>query len=476
MPLGISESLIQRAYAPVDLSGFYNGIDQASKRIAAEQRAEKLAAQKDYYNSQAIINKDMGGIKSQDIPEVNGHYNKWKSLQKKLVNISFERNPEEYARLNAEANAEYGATLSTIELSKQNKKQHEAVLTHMMQNPTKYKKDAVRTFQNIMLLPTSEATRLNDRGFTNDDISDLQYTGPTVAQRQKFEDQIMGKDIYSGAKAITYSDNKNRFAGKEMEVVDPIKVKNMANTYLSTYSDGEQGKFAQSFIDKNKNNVDEVKKAWDALPETNFEGFKVFDQKTNRFIDKYPLFISPITGKQTRKLDLFASDDPAETFIGYATAKAILINPVKEGKPFTQFPGGDIEKAELLNELATNKALLLSSVTNKYANARQERGFKFRLEEYPELQKLQMIDRTMNNLNGKIGEAEITAIIANNQDADIFSKLQEIEIRDKKLLNIPVKNIQIPVLPFAPMTQNSVSNTGVPKPSGKLPKKGYTRK
>ena len=36
MPLGISESLIQRAYAPVDLSGFYNGINQAAKILDME--------------------------------------------------------------------------------------------------------------------------------------------------------------------------------------------------------------------------------------------------------------------------------------------------------------------------------------------------------------------------------------------------------------------------------------------------------
>ena len=124
MPLGISESLIQRAYAPVDLSGFYKGIDEASKRVAAEEKAEKIAAQKDYYNSQAILNKDMGGVKSQDLPEINGHYNRWKSLQKKLINTPFEKNPEEYARLNAEANAEYGLTLSKAEASKQKKKEN----------------------------------------------------------------------------------------------------------------------------------------------------------------------------------------------------------------------------------------------------------------------------------------------------------------------------------------------------------------
>jgi len=194
MPLGISESLIQRAYAPVDLSGFYNGIDQASKRIIAEQRAEKIAAQKDYFNSQAIINKDMGGIKSQDMSEVNSHSNKWKSLQKQLMKTSFERNPDEYARLNAEANAEYGATLSTIELSKQKKKEHEAVLTHMMQNPTKYKKNARTAFMNRMLLPTSCAINSCCFKFCPFVLSDTAIVGPGISPNIEVD---LGFSIFS---------------------------------------------------------------------------------------------------------------------------------------------------------------------------------------------------------------------------------------------------------------------------------------
>ena len=45
MPLGISESLIQRAYAPVDLSGFYKGLNEAANTAAAEQKAEKRLLQ-----------------------------------------------------------------------------------------------------------------------------------------------------------------------------------------------------------------------------------------------------------------------------------------------------------------------------------------------------------------------------------------------------------------------------------------------
>lgn len=466
MPLGISESLIQRAYAPVDLSGFYNGIDQASKRIAAEQRVEKLAAQKDYYNSQAIINKDMGGIKSQDIPEVNGHYNKWKSLQKQLVKTSFERNPEEYARLNAEANVEYGATLSTIQSSKQNKKQHELVLANIMQNPTKYKKDAVRVFQNIMLLPTSEATRLNDRGFTNDDISDLQYQGPTVAQQVAFEKQLIGKDIYSGANVLTSADDKEgNYSGYGVEVPDIKKAENIARSYLSIYGGEEQDKFAQSFLDNNKNNIIEIKRQYDALPESVFEGYKVYDPATKKYIDKYPLHISPITGKETRKADLFTSDNSAENFISYATAKSLLANPEKRGKEFNQYENGSQGKAKFLNKLSTEKALLLEQVRNENAKARQQAGFNFRLEEFPAMQKLLMVEKNINNLSGKVGEGELATWIAANPNSDITPKLEE--IRQRGLNIVTGKKTQTPILPLTPPTGGYIPGAVPVSPKGK---------
>jgi hypothetical protein len=467
MPLGISESLIQRAYAPVDLSGFYKGIDEASKRAAAEQKAEKKAAQKDYYNSQAIINKDMGGIKSQDMSEVNGHYSKWKSLQKQLMDTSFEKNPEEYARLNAESNAEYGLTMSKIELSKQKKKEHEAILTHMMQNPTKYKKDAVRRFQGIMLMPTSEAIKINDNGVSNDDISDLQYTGPTVAQQVAFEKQLTGKDIYSEASVLTTSDDKEGFyAGTDVQIADTNKAQNIARTYLSIYGGEEQGKFAQSYIDNNKNNIIEVKKQWEALPDSALAGYKVYDASTKKYIDKFPLHISPITGKETRKTDLFTSDDPIENFISYSVAKSMFANPEKKVRDFSKYNEGSEGKAKFLNKLSTDRSLLLDSVRNEYATVRQQKGFDFRLEELPAMQKLLMNERTINNLNGKVGEGELATWIAANPNADPTAKLEEIKQRG---LDIGKgKKTQIPVLPFAPFVPSPVSNVS---PSTKTQKK-----
>ena len=466
MPLGISESLIQRAYAPVDLSGFYKGIDEASKLAAAEERAEKKALQKEYYNSVAVLSKDMNGIKSQDMPEVNGHYTKWKSAQQKLMQTSFDRNPEEYAKLNAEANAEYGLTMSTIGLSKQKKKEHEAVYNNMLNNPVKYKKDAIKQWQNVMLMPTSEAVKLNNNGISNDDISQLQYTGPTVAQQVGYEKELSGKDIYSNAKVVTYGDNKKGYyAGYDVEVPDINLIQNKARTYLSVYGAGEQDKFAQSYIDNNKNNVIEVKKQWDALPDSYFEKYKAADNVQ----DKYPLHISPITGKQTRKPDLFTTDTAAENFISYSTAKSLLSNPEKSGKQFSQYAKGDQGKAEFNNDLATQKSLTMAAVQNEYALARQQKGFDFRLEELPAMQKLLMVEKNINTLNGKVGEGELATWVAANPNADPTAKLEEIKQRGLDIVS-GKKTKTTPITPsFGQYVPSAI-------PSRKEPKAGEKSK
>jgi soluble lytic murein transglycosylase len=56
MPLGISEGLIQKAYGPVDWSGFYKGLDTAAKKAEAEQRAasDTLKSRAAYWQGLAL--------------------------------------------------------------------------------------------------------------------------------------------------------------------------------------------------------------------------------------------------------------------------------------------------------------------------------------------------------------------------------------------------------------------------------------
>ncbi len=121
MALGISERMIQRAFGAQDLSPIYNTLSAANQRIAAEDRARRIEAEKRYYTELADINKQRAGIREADIGRVTDSYNKWSSIEKQLSSNPslITKNPEKYGQLKSEANALYSKMLTTIQASKE---------------------------------------------------------------------------------------------------------------------------------------------------------------------------------------------------------------------------------------------------------------------------------------------------------------------------------------------------------------------
>lgn len=121
MALGISERMIQRAFGAQDLSPIYNTISAANQRIAAEERARRIEAEKRYYTELADINKQKVGIREADIPEVTSAYNEWSSIEKQLSSNPslITKNPEKYGELKSKSNNLYSKMLTTIQGSKE---------------------------------------------------------------------------------------------------------------------------------------------------------------------------------------------------------------------------------------------------------------------------------------------------------------------------------------------------------------------
>ena len=121
MALGISERMIQRAFGAQDLSPIYNTLSAANQRIAAEDRARRMEAEKRYYTELADINKQRAGIREADIPEVTNYYNQWASIEKQLSSNPslINKNPEKYGQLKSESNSLYSKMLTTIQGSKE---------------------------------------------------------------------------------------------------------------------------------------------------------------------------------------------------------------------------------------------------------------------------------------------------------------------------------------------------------------------
>ena len=121
MALGISERMIQRAFGAQDLSPIYNTLSAANQRIAAEDRARKVEAEKRYYTELADINKQKVGAREADIPDITNDYNQWSSIEKQLSSNPslITRNPEQYGKLKSEANTLYSKMLTNIQGSKE---------------------------------------------------------------------------------------------------------------------------------------------------------------------------------------------------------------------------------------------------------------------------------------------------------------------------------------------------------------------
>jgi hypothetical protein len=121
MALGISERMIQRAFGAQDLSPIYNTLSAANQRIAAEDRARKIEAEKRYYTELADINKQKIGSRTADIEDITKDYNRWSAIGKQLSSnpLLITRNPEQYGKLKSESDALYSKMLTNIQDSKE---------------------------------------------------------------------------------------------------------------------------------------------------------------------------------------------------------------------------------------------------------------------------------------------------------------------------------------------------------------------
>jgi hypothetical protein len=161
MPLGISESTLRRAYGPLDLSYAYNKIESVQRQLAAEDRARKQEAAKQYYADLAAMEKEKVGVRAIDIPEISSLHKQWAATEKQLsANPNLiTRNSDLYKDLKKQSNKLYSTLLTTIKGSKELGKQ-EVQDFREMANPQKmdfYRENAAADYkENVMNKPWSE--------------------------------------------------------------------------------------------------------------------------------------------------------------------------------------------------------------------------------------------------------------------------------------------------------------------------------
>lgn len=342
MALGISERLLQRALAPIDLSYAYKKAELLSKQIGDEERLAKKEAAKQYQTDLAALNKDRIGVRSVDTPEVSKMYKEWADNERKLANNPnlITKSPELYGQLKSKSDEIYGKLSTMIKGSKELGKQE---IEHFQElsNPKNfdyYKEGAASIYKNsVMNRPWSEVVKTGAN-----DITKL------------FEDKINASPFYKdlGTKVIGQATEPHKvkdetFKGapgeerfiefKKMPSLRSLPAVVSENLFASMGN--KSTKFAAQQVGEliKTGEYDNVKKAYnDFFRDDNPEGYK-----------KYYDTPQP-------KLNLFEGDlTPTQMFINHTVAKEFL----------SRLPNGVLGKPEW--ESASAEARYKESIKKK---------------------------------------------------------------------------------------------------------------
>jgi hypothetical protein len=292
MPLGVSEGLIEKAYGPIDYSGFYKGLDAAAKRMAAEEKAAADAAKKEYALNIANFNKSNTGVRAIDAPEVSQLWSEYSNIRKQQIanpNL-FKKNPTKYAELEDAASKKQAELNTLIQGSKELNKLSPEFKKRAL-NPTtrseydvdaeklwienvdnkKYKDVVTNDFQNESkyFRKDVDATKFYDN--LGNDVLKKAVTEPIITKKEVTEDGI----------PVVYKTKFNQFPDIE-------KVRNVVESNLNSYFKVSGQK--QRVIDQEINNltktgeVDKTLKRWNDLKDADFKS-KYGVEKPKNLVD-----------------------------------------------------------------------------------------------------------------------------------------------------------------------------------------------
>jgi len=355
MPL-VSEGLIQKAYGPLDLSGFYNSIDLYAKQAAAEAKAQKQALQKEYYTNEALFNKKTDKIREADGEEIMGLHNKFKVASQKLMAEPrmINNNPKEYYRLKEEADSSIEEAKSLARESRAQQEEFNKVGASYLSNPKKFEDETLVSIKGLDKVSTRQIKKDNLW-----DVDKLLYKGVDISKFNTNLDLSLAK-----GNIIIKDVNANLKPGalKGTFVADKYNVLHLNNTQnaINNYVDGlnNRDKQASNIMENayKSGSVDRTFSELEKISEDDLAKFKNADGT-----DVYPIHDAP-NGAKTRKPAI-----PKPTGDSTADLKNYLIaqkfaeyyprNATKAGVDIT--PQGKIgvslQKADISREASLNK-------------------------------------------------------------------------------------------------------------------------
>lgn len=359
MALGISERMLQRALAPIDLSYAYEKVDYLTRQIAAQDAAEKKEAQKQYYSDLAALNKDRQGVRAVDVPEVSAMYKEWADIERKLANNPnlINKDPNLYGQLKNKSDEVFGRLNTAIKGSKELAKT-EIQDFQEMANPQKmdyYMDNAAAIYkQNVINRPWSEVsqTGANDRTIYYEQKIDARPFYAELGQRiesQATGDHKIKDTTFKGAPGET-----REIEFKKMPMLGEIQSVVADNLY------GKMGKKAAKFATQqigeavSSGDYEKVKKAYnDFYRDDNPDGYKKYFDKPQ---PKVPLFEGDLT--------------PTQMFVNYTTAREFLSKLPQgvAGKAYFETPSAGMRFRESIRKVSGDGAPVDTSFIDAYTN------------------------------------------------------------------------------------------------------------
>lgn len=132
-------------------------IDRAANVLYQRKQQEDARGYQDYVNTQALLQKEIGNVRSADVEDYINKYQQYKNLrQQMLFDRKIKNNPKLYAQKNREATEALNDALMFASASKQLKEQDAKLSQDIYTRPNNYLDEAHGVLQKNLSLPLSK--------------------------------------------------------------------------------------------------------------------------------------------------------------------------------------------------------------------------------------------------------------------------------------------------------------------------------
>jgi len=287
----------------------WGAVDKAADRLYQEQLRRKALAQQQYQQQQLAFQKELGAIRSADIPDAVNAYNKRKNIAQQLYfDKNLHKDPIKYAQAQMalkQADADYYGVVNS---SKETMLSDKNVSEDLLKNHDLYAPDASDKFQQWNNIPTSERRKQNLLGNTTllSPLPDVDYTAIVKESVGEPKDYPAGKEMLSENKQqyiVPYISRANQ----------PEQIK---DNIIGKFDVRKAGKDAYKILRQiPPQSIEEINKRYDLIPN-----------------DQY----RTLYGKDKPDLNPKNPDNPVEVIASYEAKKQVLTNPPKAAKPVTR--------------------------------------------------------------------------------------------------------------------------------------------